>query len=72
MPKVKIEYDAFEEREEMEDAINAWRYSLALHNIKQEVRKIWKYKDMSEDQQKIVDEIYEYICDQVHESRAEE
>lgn len=72
MPKVILEFDSLEERQEMEDAINGWRYSLALHNIKQKIRQIWKYQDLPDDVYKKVDEIYEMVCNEVADSRMED
>lgn len=44
------------------------RYYSALIAIREEVRKVWKYKDMSEDAQNEVEAIYEIVCTQVSKS----
>ena len=44
------------------------RYYSALIAIREEVRKVWKYKDLSEDAEKEVDAIYQLICDHVSKS----
>lgn len=70
MATAKLEFMLPDEREEYEDAMNGWRYSLALWNIKNEVRSIWKHQEMSEEAWNIVDKIYEMIHEQIAESGA--
>jgi hypothetical protein len=65
-----LKFDTIEQREEYEDAVNGWRYSLALWNIKNEVRSVWKHQEMSEESYEIVDKIYEMIHEQIAESGA--
>lgn len=46
--KATLEFDILEERSELEQALNGWRYSLALWELDQYLRGIVKYgnKDM--------------------------
>ena len=66
--KATLQYDLPEDQEELKDALNAHRYTTALWNIKQEVRRIWKYEELPEEAYAVVDKIYEYICHEISES----
>ena len=45
MAKVTIEYDFNEEREEMESAINGWKWKMVVWEFDQRMRAIYKYED---------------------------
>jgi hypothetical protein len=61
MSKAILEFNLPEEQEEFKDAVNGVKYVLALHNIKADVRSIWKYGELTAEQYEIVDKIYEQI-----------
>ena len=45
MAKVTLEYDFNEEREDMESAINGWKWKMVVWNFDQRMRAIYKYED---------------------------
>jgi hypothetical protein len=45
MAKVILEYDFNEEREDMESAINGWKWKMVVWNFDQRMRAIYKYDD---------------------------
>jgi len=45
MAKVTLEYDFNEEREEMESAINGWKWKMVVWDFDQRMRAIYKYED---------------------------
>ena len=45
MAKVTLEYDFNEEREEMESAINGWKWKMVVWDLDQRMRSIYKYED---------------------------
>jgi len=72
MPKCTLEFDMTEDRMEMEDALQGWRYSVALNNIKNFVRTKWKHEEMTDEAYKQVEEIYEFINDEIYSAHADE
>jgi len=44
MAKVTLEYDFNEEREEMESAINGWKWKMVVWDLDQHMRSIYKYE----------------------------
>ncbi len=45
MAKITLEYDFNEEREEMESAINGWKWKMVVWDLDQHMRSIYKYED---------------------------
>lgn len=45
MAKVTLEYDLNEEQEEMESAINGWKWKMLVWNLDQHLRSELKYGD---------------------------
>ena len=45
MAKVILEFDSNEEREDMESAINGWKWKMVVWNFDQRMRAIYKYED---------------------------
>ena len=45
MAKVILEYDFNEEREDMECAINGWKWKMVVWDFDQRMRAIYKYDD---------------------------
>jgi hypothetical protein len=68
MAKITIEYDFNEEREEMESAINGWKWKMVVWDLNQHLRSEMKYND------KITEEVYvalETIREKLHELKDE-
>lgn len=59
--KAILEFNLPEEEEDFNNAVKGAEYKYAVHTIRNCVRAIWKYQDLTEDQYKIVDEIYKMI-----------
>jgi hypothetical protein len=55
MAKVTLEYDFNEEMEEMESAINGWKWKMVVWDLDQRMRSIYKYED------KHNEEVYDMI-----------
>ena len=49
MAKVILEFDKFEDSEEIEIVMNASKYYLALHDLKRHYRSLYKYSDTEEE-----------------------
>jgi hypothetical protein len=69
--KAILEFNLPEEQEEFKDAVNGTKYALALHNIKADVRSIWKYGELTGEQYEIVDKIYQQINVRLNEANVE-
>ena len=61
MSKATLTFNLPDEDVEFRHAVNGQDYSIALYNIQQDVRQIYKYRELSEDAYKVVEEIYEQI-----------
>lgn len=68
--KATLEFNLPDDEEEFRHAVRGEAYFTALHRIYAEVRYIWKYRDLPQDQQDLVDEIYEIINKHMNESHA--
>ena len=67
MSKAILEFNLPEDGDDFRYAINGEEYFIALRNLKEDVRQIWKYRELSEDQFNLVDEIYQMICQRINE-----
>ena len=68
MAKVTIEFYTDEEREDMESAINGWKWKMLVWDLDQHLRSELKYND------KIVGDVYEALeklRERLHEMRIE-
>jgi hypothetical protein len=68
MAKVTIEFDTDEEREDMESAINGWKWKMLVWDLDQHLRSELKYND------KLTGEAYEAvekIRERLHDLRRE-
>ena len=68
MAKVTLEFDFDEDREEMESAINGWKWKMLVWDLDQHLRSELKYND------KITGEVYEAlekIREKLHELKSE-
>jgi hypothetical protein len=66
--KSTLEFNLPEDGDNFRHAVNAQEYYIALHNIKEDVRQIWKYRELSADAFKVVEEIYEHINERINEA----
>jgi hypothetical protein len=55
MAKVILEFDPIEDRDEMESAINGWKWKMLVWDLDQHLRSELKYND------KITGEVYEAL-----------
>jgi hypothetical protein len=67
MSKAILEFNLPDDGDEFRYAVNGEAYREALHNIREDVRQIWKYRVLPEDQFNLVDEIYQMICQRINE-----
>lgn len=68
MSKAILEFNLPEDGDDFRYAINGQEYYIALHNIREDVRQIWKYRALSEDHFNLVDEIYQMINQRINEA----
>jgi hypothetical protein len=67
MSKAILEFNLPEDGDDFRYAINGEAYREALNNIREDVRQIWKYRALPEDQFNLVDEIYQMINQRINE-----
>jgi hypothetical protein len=67
MSKAILEFNLPEDGDDFRYAINGEAYREALNNIREDVRQIWKYRTLPEDQFNLVDEIYQMINQRINE-----
>ena len=65
--KATLEFNLPEDGDDFRYAVNGQEYYIALHNIREDVRQIWKYRVLSEKEYEIVDEIYQMINQRIYE-----
>jgi len=69
MAKVTIEFDPFEDREDMESAINGWKWKMLVWDLDQHLRSELKYNDkLTGDAYEAVEKIREHLHDLRRES----
>jgi hypothetical protein len=68
MSKAMLEFNLPEDDDDFRYAINGEAYREALNNIREDVRQIWKYNDLPEDQFNLVDRIYQMINQRINEA----
>ena len=67
MSKAILEFNLPEDGDDFRYAINGEAYREALNNIREDVRQIWKYRELPEEQWNLVDEIYQMINQRINE-----
>jgi hypothetical protein len=67
MSKAILEFNLPEDGDDFRYAINGEAYREALNNIREDIRQIWKYRELPEDQFNLVDEIYQMINQRINE-----
>jgi hypothetical protein len=68
MSKAMLEFNLPDDGDDFRHAVNGEQYFIALHNIREDVRQIWKYRELPEDQFNLVDEIYQMINQRINEA----
>ncbi len=68
MSKAILEFNLPEDGDDFRYAINGEEYYIALNNIREDVRQIWKYRELPENQFNLVDEIYQMINQRINEA----
>ena len=66
--KSTLEFNLPEDGDDFRHAVNGQEYYIALNNIRDDVRQIWKYRELSADAFKVVEEIYEHINERINEA----
>ena len=60
---IKLEYDSVEDRQSINNAVNADAFMYESYEFKNWLRHIWKYEDMTkESSEDLIDRIYERYC----------
>jgi len=66
--KVVIEFDGIEERNDLNDALNGYKWKMIVWDMDQELRRYIKYDDKLNDQaQEIVEKLREYLRHTINE-----
>lgn len=65
MSKVTLEFDIYEEREELENAINGFRYAGAIEDIREYFRSTLKYggDSLTAEQYEIIEKVQSEILE---------
>ena len=66
--KSTLEFNLPEDGDDFRHAVNGQEYYIALNNIREDVRQIWKYRELSADAFKVVEEVYEHINERINEA----
>ena len=67
--KATLEFNLPEDKYEWENAVNADRMMRALWDINDELRKLWKYEELNEDEWNMVDRIREKFNEIINENQ---
>jgi hypothetical protein len=68
MSKAILEFNLPDDGDDFRHAVNGEQYFIALHNIREDVRQIWKYNSLPEEQFDLVDRIYQMINQRINEA----
>lgn len=63
--KAKLIFDLETDQTEFEMAVNAGKMYCALFDIKGELRRLYKYEDLTEDQYKLLEQIRDFFDESV-------
>ena len=66
--KATLEFNLPDDGDDFRYAVNGEEYYIALHNIREDVRQIWKYRDLPQEQQDLMDEVYEMVNKRINEA----
>lgn len=59
--KAILEFNLPDDKTEWDNAMRADAMFCALWDVQQELRRLWKYEELSEEQFKIVEQIYDKV-----------
>lgn len=66
--KAKLTFDLPEDKYEWENVVNANNMYCAIWEIQQEIRRVWKYGELTEGQFEIVQQIYDKVNEIINEN----
>ena len=66
--KAKLTFNLPDDEHEWNYAVNSNNMYLALWEIQQEIRRVWKYGELTEGQFEIVQQIYDKVNDIINEN----
>lgn len=66
--KAKLTFDLPEDEHEWENVVNANNMYCAIWEIQQEIRRVWKYGELTEGQFEIVQQIYDKVNEIINEN----
>lgn len=62
--RITLEFDGYEERTEALQAQHAVDYLVALEEVKDELRRRWKYVEYeTQEAREAIDDLYGWVCD---------
>lgn len=67
--KAKLTFNLPEDEHEWNNAVNSNNMYLALWEIQQEIRRVWKYGELTEEQFEIVQQIYDKVNEIINENK---
>jgi hypothetical protein len=66
--KATIEFNLPEDQHEYDLAVSSSKMYCALYEIQQEIRRVWKYAELTEGQFEIVEQIYDKVNEIINEN----
>lgn len=66
--KAKLTFNLPEDQHEWDNAVNANNMYCALWEIHEEIRRVWKYGELTEGQFEIVEQIYDKVNEIINEN----
>ena len=67
--KAKLTFNLPEDKHEWDNAVNANNMYCAIWEIQQEIRRVWKYGELTEGQFEIVEQIYDKVNEIINENK---
>lgn len=66
--KAILEFNLPEDKNEWDNAVNANNMYCAIWDIRQEIRRVWKYGELTEGEFEIVQQIYDKVNEIINEN----
>ena len=63
--KAVLEFNLPDDKYDFQVAVNGEEYLNTLLEIRERVRQIWKYRELTDGQYEIIDEVYVLVCDEI-------
>lgn len=63
--KAVLEFNLPDDKYDFQVAVNGEEYLNTLLEIKERIRQIWKYREFTDGQYDLIDEIYTLVCDEI-------